>query len=152
MPKKTAATTAKGEQNRTVYEVRLSQGGPHRIEAGTTAELRDALARLLPTLEPYAVQAAARLASIERATVTASTWSVRRIGVMQFQPDEPVASTKSGGRAPQVPTVPEGEGRAAGPSMVQTESASLEPSAAPEVQLVSGQSKPITNPLHRLDR
>ena len=75
-------------RDRVVYEV-TSSAGTRRVEATTTAELRDQLAPLLPGVEPYAVQAAARLASIERATVLANAWSVRRLGVLVFQPDAP---------------------------------------------------------------
>ena len=104
--------TAKNEQTRTVYEVLTSQGGARRVEAGSTAELRDALGRLLPGLEPYAVQAVARLASIERATVTAGSWSVRRVGVMQFQPDELVQrETKTRARPPRKPAAEKNGGQ-----------------------------------------
>ena len=108
MTKRTINKTPRSDQSRTVYEVLTSQGGAHRVEAGSTAELRDELGRLLPELEPYAVQAVARLASIERATVTAGGWSVRRVGMMRFQPDEPVRKeVNSGVRPPPKACCPE---------------------------------------------
>ena len=123
MTKRTVSKTPRSEQNRTVYEVLTSLGGSHRVEAGSTAELRDELGRLLPELEPYAVQAAARLASIERATVTAVGWSVRRVGVMRFQPDEPVRKeVNSGVRPPRKPAA-QHEGQTVGPTAIPPEMA-----------------------------
>ncbi|WP_019011225.1 hypothetical protein [Deinococcus aquatilis] len=84
--------TPTSNKPRVVYEVKGPQG-TMQVEATTTAELRDVLAPLLQELDPYAVQAVARLASIERATITAIGWTVRRVGVLQFQADQPDAPT-----------------------------------------------------------
>lgn len=147
MVKKTSVKTPKGEQTRTVYEVLAPHLGTRRLEAGTTTELRDALSRLLPELEPYAVQAVARLASIERATVTAIGWSVRRVGVMQFQPDDfgqPPA--KTGGRLRKSSPVEGGKDSVTEPLADQPESE--KPSTLPELRPAAAPSRPIADPHH----
>lgn len=73
-------------RDRVVYEVTKALQ-TERIEASTTTEFRDQLTRLIPNLEPYAVQAVTRLVVIERATVTTKSWAVRRLGVLVFQAD-----------------------------------------------------------------
>jgi len=75
------------DYTRTVYEIDTPGQGVQRVEASNTAALKEHLTRLLPGVEPYALQAVARLASIEQASVQSGKWGIRRIGVMQFQPD-----------------------------------------------------------------
>ena len=81
--KKPAATPSR---DRVVYEVK-GPNGTRQMEAGSTKELKDQLARALG-LDPYSTQAAAHLAHVERATVTGKGWSVKRVGVLSFVADE----------------------------------------------------------------
>lgn len=149
MTKKTSLKTPKGEQNRTVYEVLAPHLGTRRLEAGTTTELRDALSRLLPEMEPYAVQAVARLASIERATVTAGSWSVRRVGVMQFQPDDIGPPTaKTGARPRKSSPVKQNEAHIAESRAAQPESVSEKPRKVVEIQHPPETSTPTPEPHH----
>ena len=96
MPRqKKLPSSNKTSRDRVVYEVQTPHQGVRRIEAESTQELREALAPLLPEVELYAVQAIARLASQERATISTGQWGIRRIGVMTFQADDRVMSTES---------------------------------------------------------
>lgn len=100
MPKKMKTVPAK---DRVVYEV-TAGSSMRRVEAASTSELRDQLAAVLPEVEPYALQAVARLASIERASVSTADWSVRRVGVLAFQLDVPPAARPK--TAPKVERIP----------------------------------------------
>lgn len=79
-------------QDRVVYEVR-SSAGVKQVNAASTAELKVALSPLLQ-LDPYAVQATAHLVHAERVAVQGQGWSVRRVGVLSFQPDAPEETPK----------------------------------------------------------
>lgn len=107
MPRqKKLPSSNKTSRDRVVYEVQTPHQGVRRIEAESTQELREALAPLLPEVELYAVQAIARLASQERATISTGQWGIRRIGVMTFQADDAETNTepvsRSRGRGPRV--------------------------------------------------
>jgi len=84
MPKNAKINPAR---DRVIYEITI-RGNVRRVEATRTAELRDQLAVVLPEVEQYALQAAARLASIERANISTAQWSIRRVGILAFQADE----------------------------------------------------------------
>lgn len=72
---------------RVVFEV-LTPTGTHQIEASSTAGLKEQLERVLVGVEPYGVQAAARIAFVEQMQLTGRSWSLRRLGVMRFERDQ----------------------------------------------------------------
>ena len=94
-PKKSAPVP----QARVVYEV-TSNGEVRRVEASTVTELRDQLYGHLRDLDAYALAAIARLVTEERATVSTKTWSVKRVGVLQFTADDEPMPPKKRSRAP----------------------------------------------------
>jgi len=96
MPKKNLLKTT--TKDRIVYEVKTTQG-VRQVDATTTAELVTALTPLLNLADPYSVKAAAHLVHMERAAVQGSGWSVRRLGVLTFQPDQPEKAQSVSGRA-----------------------------------------------------
>lgn len=81
--------------NQIVYEVRTANKELVVVTADTARYLAEQLESLL-SLEPYAIQALARLVSMERAKVETATWSVRRVGVMRYEAD-PVPGTSQTG-------------------------------------------------------
>lgn len=83
----TARTATRPPAARSVYEIRPHQQQPVQVEATTAAELAQHLARVL-ALDPYGSRAAAHVLHALRAAISAPTFSVRRLGVMQFQPDD----------------------------------------------------------------
>lgn len=88
----------KPTKDRVVYEVKGPKG-TQQVEASTTAELKVALTPLLD-IEPYSLQATAHIIHAERGAVQGQGWSVRRLGVLSFVPDQHSVT----GSAPQKPT------------------------------------------------
>ncbi|WP_225984307.1 hypothetical protein, partial [Deinococcus wulumuqiensis] len=79
--------TSKATLERVVYE--LQHGGQtHQCEAASTKDLKGQLERLMPGLDSYSVQALAHVVHASAGSVIGRGWSVRRVGVLRFEPDQ----------------------------------------------------------------
>lgn len=93
-----------GTGDRIIFEVVSPTRGSVRVEASQITELTRHIQHLVVDLDAYAARGAAHLAFAERASVQGPSWGVRRLGVLQFQPDvvQPVRRRAGGPSTPPV--------------------------------------------------